>query len=123
MATEGLPDAIAQLHPEIAARFAQAQALSQENCDRALLALCGSYVEAALDIQAWQAPGRPLSEREAAYIGFTEQYVMAVSQLEREQVERLLAFDDADSVYAFVHALYLEEMRLRVNRVAKELLS
>ena len=79
--------------------------------------------EAALLCQEWKAPARSLSDKEHAFIAFTEQFAMSVSTMSRGQVERLLDFASPDEVYAFVHALYVHDMRLRLEIVAREVLS
>ncbi len=112
-----------QLHPDIAGQLHNIVDLSQQVTDRALLELCCSYIEAALLCQDWQAPERSLSDKEQAFIAFSEQFAMSVSTMTRGQVEHLLEFASADEVYAFVHALYVNDMRLRLEIVAREVLA
>jgi len=123
MLSAGLAANLKQLHPDIFAELDNIVGLSQQVTDPELLALCSSYIEAALLCLEWQPPARGLSDKEHAFIAFTEQFAMSVSTMSRGQVERLLDFASPDEVYAFVHALYVNDMRLRLEIVGREVLS
>ena len=111
-----------RLHPEILGELTIIEGLSQQVTDPDLLALCSSYIEAALRVEDWQPPARALTDKEQAFIAFTEQFAMSVSTMSGSQVDRLLEFATADEVYAFVHALYVTDMQLRLEIVAGEVL-
>ena len=70
--------------------------LAQQSTDPELLALCTSYIEAALRCIDWQPPAAGLTARERAFIDFTEQFVSSVGTMEDDQVTRLLDFATAD---------------------------
>ena len=110
------------LQPEIAGELNTISAMAREATDPELLSLCAGYVEAALRCQDWSPPERGLSDREQAFIDFTEQFVTSVGTISDDQVSRLLEFSDADQVYGFVHALYVTDMSLRLDMVGKEVL-
>jgi hypothetical protein len=64
-----------------------------------------------------------LTEKEHAFIAFTEQFTSSVSTMSDEQVEGLLQFASADEVYAFVNAIYVTDMSLRLELVAGRVLA
>ena len=97
--------------------------LAQQSTDPELLALCTSYIEAALRCVDWQPPAAGLAARERAFIDFTEQFVSSVGTMEDDQVTRLLDFATADEVYAFIHAIYIADMALRLEIVGREVLA
>lgn len=111
------------LAPEPAAELRRISALAREATDPAILALCTDYIDAALRCRDWRPPEGGLSDREQAFIGFTEGFVTAVSAMESAAVDRLLEHASADEVYAFVHALYVTDMSLRLDIVGREVLS
>lgn len=115
-------DRLDTLQPEAARELRNITALSQQATDPALLALCTDYAEAALRCRDWRPPEAGLSGRERAFIDFTEQFVTSVSTLDSAVVARLLDFASADEVYAFVHALYVADMGLRMEIVGREML-
>ena len=96
--------------------------MSLEVTDPALLDLCSGYMEAAMRCRDWHPPGEGLTERERAFLDFTEQFVTSVSTLGEDAVTRLLDFATADEVYAFVHAMYVRDMTLRMQIVGQEVL-
>ena len=121
------------LSPVVSSRLAALQAdsaveldniveLAQRSVDAQLLALCTSCIEAALRCEQWHPPEAGLSDKEQAFIAFTEQFVMSVSTMDRDQVVRLLDYASADEVYAFIHAIYVADMALRLEIVGREVL-
>ena len=111
-----------ELHPEITPELQQVWQLARESTDPDLLDLCAGYIDAALHNRLWQ-PARELSEKERAFVAFTEQFVASVGTLQDEQVQRLLQHASADEVYAFVNALYVTDMSSRLNIVAGNILT
>ena len=111
------------LQPHAAGKLKTITAMADQATDPELLALCASCIEAALRCQDWRPPEGGLSAREQAFVDFTEQFVTSVSTTSSMQVDRLLAFASADEVYAFVHALYVTDMALRLEMVGKEVLA
>lgn len=105
-----------------AAELNQIIDLAQRSSDPKLLALCTSYIEAAQRCQDWHPPAGGLSDREQAFVAFTEQFVASVGTMQRDQVVRLLDYASADEVYAFVHAIYVTDMALRLDMVGREVL-
>jgi hypothetical protein len=104
-----VPEAIARLHPEAAARLARAQELS----GAAALDACRAQIEAVLD-------GADLPEPADARVAFAEQFAFAVGSVTDEQVAALKLPDDER--WAFVAAIYELDMGLRLERVAKAVL-
>ncbi len=114
---------IETLQPNIATQLQNITQLAQDSVDGALLELCSGYIDAALKLEDWVPPERPLTDKEQAFIAFTEQFITSVSTMSDEQVERLLQFASADEVYAFVNAIYVTDMSRRLELVAGRLLS
>ena len=110
------------LHPDAAGELKNIDDMSLEVTDPALLALCTGYMEAAMRCRNWQPPEGGLTDRERAFLDFTEQFVTSVSTLGEAAVTRLLDFATADEVYAFVHAMYVTDMTLRLQIVGQEVL-
>jgi hypothetical protein len=110
------------LQPDAAGELRTIDRMSLEVTDPALLALCTGYMEAAMRCRDWHPPKQGLTEREQAFIDFTEQFVTSVSTLEEGAVTRLLDFATADEIYAFVHAMYVTDMTLRLQIVGQEVL-
>ena len=123
MRSSHLFDQLHALQPAAASELKNIESMSEAVTDPALLDLCSGYTEAALACRDWQPPAGGLSEREQAFIDFTEQFVTSVSTLGHAAVNRLLDFATADEVYAFVHALYVRDMSLRLEMVGREVLS
>lgn len=112
-----------KLQPTIAKELHNIMQLTPNSTDTELLDLCSSYINAALRNQTWAPPKRPLTEKEQAFIAFTEQFIVSVGTMDDEQVERLLQFASADEVYAFVNALYVTDMTQRLELVAGRVLA
>ena len=110
------------LQPEISQHLAGTMALAEKAADPALMALCTSYIDAALNNQNWDVDRASLTDKEQAFIAFTEQFVMAVSDMTDKQVQRLLQYASADEVYGFVNALYVRDMTRRLDLVAGRVL-
>ena len=110
------------LQPAIAAELHTTIQLAQEATDAQLLTLCSDYIDAALQHRNWQPSERALTEKEQAFIAFTEQFITSVGTMSDEQVQRLQQFASADEVYAFINALYVTDMSRRLNMVAREVL-
>ncbi len=112
-----------KLQPAITAQLHNVMQLTTEATDENLLQLCASYIDAALRNQNWKPPERVLTEKEHAFIAFTEQFTSSVSTMSDEQVENLLQFATADEVYAFINAIYVTDMSLRLELVAGRVLA
>lgn len=112
-----------KLQPDIAKELHNIMHLAPNSTDAELLELCTSYIDAALRNQNWKPPERPLTEKEQAFIAFTEQFIVSVGTMSDEQVKRLLQFASADEVYAFVNALYVTDMTQRLELVAGRILA
>jgi hypothetical protein len=104
-----VPDAIARLHPEAAARLQRAQELS----GAAELDACRAQIEAVLG-------GADLPEPADAKVAFAEQFAFSVGSLTDEQVAALNLPDE--ELWAFVAAIYELDMGLRLERVAEAVL-
>lgn len=121
MISEPVKQRLSLLHPEGAAHLVSINQLAWQAVDPALLELCSSYIDSVLQDTLW-VPPHVLSEREKAFVAFTEQFVTSVSTLTDEQVTRLLQFSGEDEVYSFINALYVLDMTRRVELVAGRLL-
>lgn len=106
-----------KLQPNTASEMSNVMLLAKEATDTRLLALCTTYIDAALRHQDWSQPRDALTEKEQAYIAFTEQFISSVGTMSDEQVECLLQFSSADEVYAFVNAIYVTDMSRRLELV------
>ena len=122
MLSPAIAKRLAALQPEITAELQSIVDLAQRSTDPEILALCTSYIEAALRCVDWRPPAAGLTDKQSAFIDFTEQFVSAVSTMTGDQVTRLLDFATADEVYAFVHAIYIADMALRLEIVGGEVL-
>ena len=111
-----------EFHPSITSELSNIMRLAPETTDAKLLQLCSTYVDAALRQQSWVPPARGLTDKERAFISFTEQFTSSVSTMSDEQVKQLLQFASADEVYAFVNALYVVDMVGRLELVAGRVL-
>ena len=109
------------LQPEAATHLTRINQLARDSTDRDLLDLCRDYLLALLANRDWKPP-QPPTEREAAFLAFTEQFATAVSGMEDAQVEALLRFAEPDEVYNFVNSLYVTDMSTRLQLVLKEVL-
>jgi hypothetical protein len=96
--------------------------LAKQVADPDLLELCTGYIDAALRLENWTPPYSPLTDKERAFIAFTEQFVTAVGTMKDEQVQDLLMFASADEVYAFVNSIYVTDMAKRLELVAAKVL-
>jgi hypothetical protein len=114
---------IETLQPDIAPQLQKMMTLATEATQPQLLELCTGYIDAALNLQDWTPPHSPLTEKEQAFIAFTEQFVTSVGTMRDDQVQDLLAFASADEVYAFVSAIYVTDMARRLELVAGRVLS
>jgi hypothetical protein len=104
-----VPDSVARLHPEAAARLKRAQALS--GADE--LEACRAQIAAVLD-------GADLPEPADAKVAFAEQFAFSVGSVTDEQVAALGLPDE--ELWAFVAAIYELDMGLRLERVAERVL-
>jgi hypothetical protein len=111
------------LQPAITAKLRKVIQLTTEAAEPNLLKLCRTYIDAALRNQNWNPPERDLTEKEQAFIDFTEQFTSSVGTMSDEQVEILLRFGSADEVYSFVNAIYVTDMSLRLELVARRVLA
>lgn len=117
MISEDVLTRLEALHPEVISEMRTVLQLAHDTTDPALLELCAGYIDAALNNRLWQPP-HELTEKEKAFIAFTEQFVTSVSTMQDVQVQRLLEHASADEVYAFVNALYVTDMTSRLDIVA-----
>jgi hypothetical protein len=111
------------LQPAITAKLRKVIQLATEAAEPNLLELCRTYIDAALRNKNWIPPVRDLTEKEQAFIDFTEQFTSSVGTMSDEQVEILLRFGSADEVYSFVNAIYVTDMSLRLELVARRVLA
>src|SRR5262249_15414345 len=104
-----VPEAIARLHPEAAARLQRAQDLS----GAAELDACRAQIEPVL-------AGADLPAPADASVAFAEQFAFSVGSVTDEQVAALDLPDER--LWAFVAAIYELDMGLRLERVAESVL-
>jgi hypothetical protein len=114
-------DRLMELQPDSAAKLVRLNQVARERTDPELFALCTDRAFAMIE---GDGTGRPaeVSDRESAYLDFTEQFVTSVGTISDDQVEALLAEDSAEDVYAFAGALYAAEMTRRVEIVSSAVL-
>ena len=112
-----------EVHPSISSELNNMSIVATEVADPQLLALCSSYIDAALCQRDWTPPAGGLTDKERAFIAFTEQFTASVSTMTDEQVNRLLEYASADEVYNFVSALYVVDMTRRLDLVAGKVLT
>src|SRR5690606_30944077 len=122
MIAEPVRARLAALPPEAATPLAGIHQLASAAVDPAILALCSACIDAILNDHSW-VPPRPLTAREQAFVDFSEQFATSVSTLDRAQVERLRGFASEDELYLFVNALYVLDMRRRLDLVAGRILA
>lgn len=123
MLSQQVQSRLQELHPDIATRLDTIIGLAPESTDPQLLALCSSYVDAALRNEDWTPPSAGLSDKEQAFIQFTEQFTASVSTMSDQQVASLQNFASADEIYAFVNALYVADMTRRLDLVAGRMMT
>ena len=111
-----------ELHPSISSELNNISGVAAEVVDPQLLALCSSYIDAALCQQDWAPPSGGLTDKERAFIAFTEQFTASVSTMTDEQVDKLLEYASADEVYNVASALYVVDMTRRLDLVAGKVL-
>lgn len=121
MISRSVKERLADLHPHGSEQLLRLNALALEATDPALLALCSDYIDCMLQDKSWEPP-RSLTEKEKAFLAFTEQFVTSVSTMTDEQVTRLLQFASEDEVYSFVNALYVVDMTRRMDLVVGRVL-
>jgi alkylhydroperoxidase family enzyme len=114
-------DRLMELQPDSATKLIRLNQVASEQIDPELFALCTGRAFAMIE---GDRTGRPadLTERESAYLDFTEQFVTSVGTISDAQVEALQAQDSAEDVYAFAGALYAAEMTRRVEIVSAAVL-
>jgi hypothetical protein len=110
------------LHPSISSELNNMAGVATDVVDPRLLALCASYIDAALCQRDWTPPANGLTAKERAFIAFTEQFTTSVSTMTDEQVDKLLEYASADEVYNFASALYVVDMTRRLDLVAGKVL-
>lgn len=113
---------IEALQPSIAPPLRHMMQLAKKVADPDLLELCTGYIDAALRLENWTPPYSPLTDKERAFIAFTEQFVTSVGTMKDEQVQDLLMFANANEVYAFVNSIYVTDMAKRLELVAAKVL-
>jgi len=111
--------------PETAAALAQMKEVAWTATDPELLELC--RVRMALMLASGEDLKEPapetLSDRELAFLAFTEQFVLSVASVSDSEVNALLAYAEPVDVYSFVAALYSLEMTLRIEMASRVLLA
>ncbi len=122
MLSESIHQRIAALHPDTGAQLSRLGTLAQQATDPALLDLCLEMIDALLQDRSPALPPS-LTERERAFLDFTEQFVVSVSTMSDTQVKKLLYYASEDEVYNFVNALYVIDMTRRLDLVAGRLLT
>ena len=122
MLTLDIKGKIGKYHPDAVKQLEIVYRMAEDSIEPALLDLCGSYIDAALEEKAWQPPYE-LSGREKAFIDVTEQFVSSVSTMNNEQIQALLEFSPANDIYLFINSLYVIEMTKRMSLVADKVLS
>lgn len=101
--------------PETAAALDRMNDAAWEAADPELLELCRRRVAALLDGEEDPVGPRALSDREQAFMSFTEQFVLSVAGTTDADVDALLAHAGPVDVYRFVAALYTLEMTMRID--------
>jgi alkylhydroperoxidase family enzyme len=100
-----------------------------ELCDLRVAALLGDEVgvtgaqprEKVQALEEW--PTSPLfSDAERAHLAFTEQFVTAVASVSDADVDALLAHAEPQEVFEFISALYVLEMRRRLDMTTRAVL-
>jgi hypothetical protein len=105
--------------PETAAALDRMNEAAWEAADRELLELCHRRVASLLDGAEDPVGSRRLTEREQAFLAFTEQFVFSVAGTTDADVDALLAHAGPIDVYRFVAALYTLEMTMRIEIAAR----
>jgi hypothetical protein len=100
--------------PETAAALEHMKSTAGRATDPALLELCRRRLAALLD-GAEDVDAEGLTEREQAFLAFTDQFVFSVASVSGADVDALLAFAEPVDVYQFTCALYTMEMSLRIE--------
>lgn len=110
-----------ELQPDSAAKLMRLNHVAMEQIDPELLALCTDRAFAMIE---GDRTGRPadVTDRESAYLDFTEQFVTSVGTTSEAQVQALQVEDSPEDVYAFAGALYAAEMTRRVEIVSSAVL-
>ena len=121
MFDSAVSDTLNRWQPQASHQLESACELAGNTLGNELLALCGSCLEATLLRKEWRPP-RELSARERAYLAFADAFISSVSTITDQQVEALKAYASADEIYLFANALYILEMRKRVELVAGRVL-
>ena len=111
-----------ELHPSINSELNSIARAATDVVDPQLLELCSSYIDAALCQRDWAPPASGLTDKERAFIAFTEQFTASVSTMTDEQVDKLLEYASADEIYNFASALYVVDMTRRLDLVAGKVL-
>lgn len=101
--------------PETAAALDRMNDAAWKAADPELLELCRRRVAAMLDGAEDPVGSRALTDREQAFMSFTEQFVLSVAGTTDSDVEALLAHAGPVDVYRFVAALYTLEMTMRID--------
>jgi hypothetical protein len=114
-------DRLMELQPDPAAKLVRLNQVAREQTDPKVFALCTDRAFAMIEGQGTEPPA-DLSDRESAYLDFTEQFVTSVGTISDAQVDALLAEDSPEDVYAFAGAIYAAEMTRRVEIVSNAVL-
>ncbi len=114
-------DRLMELQPDPAAKLIRLNQVAWEQTDPELFTLCANRAFAIIEGDGTDRTA-DLTERESAYLDFTEQFVTSVGTVSDAQVEALRAVDSAEDVYAFAGALYAAEMTRRVEIVSSAVL-
>lgn len=131
------------LQPECARDFDAMRRQAWQDTDATMLELCRARVAQLLGADAAERSPAPVAvslppewlaelsdwaassafdDAQRAHLAVTEQYVTAVGDLAGSLIDSLLALGTEAEVYAFLAALYVVEMELRMQLAARALL-
>lgn len=100
--------------PETATALEHMKTTAGGATDPALLELCRRRLAALLD-GGEDVADDGLTDRERAFLAFTDQFVFSVASVAGRDVDALLAYEAPVDVYQFTCALYTLEMSLRIE--------
>ncbi len=101
--------------PETAAALDEMTRAAWRAADPDLLELCRRRVAAMLEGEDDPVATRELTDREQAFMAFTDQFVFSVAGTTDAHVDALLAHAGPVDVYRYVAALYALEMTMRIE--------
>ncbi len=116
-----LPPALHRLQPETAARLEEAQRAARAGIGAERLARVRAQLAATLSGAAAPAPAA-LDALGRAELEFVEQFAFSVGDVSDAQVAALREHLDDAQLWAFVAAVYEEDLGLRLQLVAEAVL-